>query len=57
VKARRCPVRRPVRCGAIRNRLATKGMTMTTLPCRVTAGVDTHLDVRVVAALDERGGC
>jgi transposase len=31
-------------------------MTMTTLPCRVTAGVDTHLDVHVVAALDERGG-
>jgi transposase len=30
-------------------------MTMTTLPCRVTAGVDTHLDVHVVAALDERG--
>jgi transposase len=30
-------------------------MTMTTLPCRVTAGVDTHLDVHVVAALDARG--
>jgi transposase len=30
-------------------------MTMTTLPLHVTAGVDTHLDVHVVAALDERG--
>jgi transposase len=30
-------------------------MTMTTLPLRITAGVDTHLDVHVVAALDERG--
>ena len=30
-------------------------MTMTTLPPRITAGVDTHLDVNVVAALDERG--
>ncbi len=29
---------------------------MTTMPLRVTAGVDTHLDVHVVAALDERGG-
>ena len=28
---------------------------MTTLPPRITAGVDTHLDVNVVAALDERG--
>ena len=28
---------------------------MTTLPLRITAGVDTHLDVHVVAALDERG--
>ena len=28
---------------------------MTTLPRRITAGVDTHLDVHVVAALDERG--
>ena len=28
---------------------------MTTLPLRITAGVDTHLDVNVVAALDERG--
>jgi transposase len=34
-----------------------EGMTMTTtVPSRVTAGVDTHLDVHVVAALDERGG-
>src|SRR5260370_21401799 len=31
-------------------------MTMTTLPLRITAGVDTHLDVHVVAALDETGG-
>jgi transposase len=30
-------------------------MTMTTLPLRITAGVDTHRDVHVVAALDERG--
>jgi transposase len=30
-------------------------MTMTTLPPRITAGVDTHLDVHVVAALDELG--
>jgi transposase len=30
-------------------------MTMTTLPLRITAGVDTHLDVHLVAALDERG--
>jgi transposase len=30
-------------------------MTMTTLPLRITAGVDTHLDVHVAAALDERG--
>lgn len=28
---------------------------MTNLPCRLTAGVDTHLDVHVIAALDERG--
>jgi transposase len=31
-------------------------MTMTTLPLRITAGVDTHLDVHVVAALDDTGG-
>ena len=31
-------------------------MTTTTLPPRVTAGVDAHLDVRVAAALDDRGG-
>ena len=28
---------------------------MTTMPRRITAGVDTHLDTHVVAALDERG--
>ena len=28
---------------------------MTTMPPRITAGVDTHLDLHVVAALDERG--
>ena len=28
---------------------------MTTLPLQITAGVDTHLDVNVVVALDERG--
>ena len=28
---------------------------MTTMPRRITVGVDTHLDVHVVAALDERG--
>jgi transposase len=31
-------------------------MTMTTLPRQITGGVDTHLDVHVAAALDERGG-
>jgi transposase len=31
-------------------------MTMTTMPLRITAGVDTHLDVHVAAALDDRGG-
>jgi len=31
-------------------------MTMTTLPLRITAGVDTHLDVHVAAALDDTGG-
>jgi transposase len=31
-------------------------MTMTTMPLQITAGVDTHLDVHVAAALDERGG-
>jgi transposase len=30
-------------------------MTMTTMPRRITAGVDTHLDVHVAAALDEKG--
>jgi transposase len=30
-------------------------MTMTTLPLRITAGVDTHLDVHVAAALDAQG--
>jgi transposase len=29
---------------------------MTTMPLRVTGGVDTHLDVHVAAALDHRGG-
>src|SRR5439155_6651216 len=29
--------------------------TMTDTPVRVTAGVDTHRDVHLVAALDERG--
>ena len=27
-----------------------------TMPSRLTGGVDTHLDVHVAAALDERGG-
>ncbi len=27
-----------------------------TMPSRITGGVDTHLDVHVAAALDERGG-
>src|ERR1039458_5045940 len=31
-------------------------MTMTTLARQITGGVDTHLDVHVAAALDERGG-
>jgi transposase len=30
-------------------------MTMTTIALRITGGVDTHLDVHVAAALDERG--
>src|SRR2546423_12150994 len=30
-------------------------MTMTTLPLRITGGVDTHLDVHVAAALDHHG--
>jgi transposase len=30
-------------------------MTVTTLPRSITGGVDTHLDVHVAAALDERG--
>jgi transposase len=30
-------------------------MTMTTIARRITAGVDSHLDVHVAAALDERG--
>ena len=30
-------------------------MTVTNLPRSVTGGVDTHLDVHVAAALDERG--
>ena len=30
-------------------------MTMTTLARQITGGVDTHLDVHVAAALDERG--
>jgi hypothetical protein len=29
-------------------------MTMTTIARRITGGVDTHLDVHVAAALDER---
>jgi transposase len=30
-------------------------MTMTTIARTITGGVDTHLDVHVAAALDERG--
>ena len=30
-------------------------MTMTTIAWRITGGVDTHLDLHVAAALDERG--
>jgi transposase len=30
-------------------------MTMTTMACQITGGVDTHLDVHVAAALDQRG--
>ena len=36
--------------------LANEAMTMTTLALRITAGVDTHLDVHVAAALDDTGG-
>ena len=32
-----------------------EGMTLTNLPRSITGGVDTHLDVHVAAALDERG--
>ena len=56
--ARPCPVRRPGTCGHL-HRLFDEGMTMTTMTdatTRVTAGVDTHRDQHVVAALDERGG-
>jgi transposase len=35
--------------------LLIEGMTMTTLPLGITGGVDTHLDVHVAAALDDRG--
>jgi hypothetical protein len=34
---------------------SNEGMTVTNLPRCVTGGVDTHLDVHVAAALDERG--
>ena len=37
------------------HRLEDEGMTMTTLTRSITGGVDTHLDVHIAAALDERG--
>jgi hypothetical protein len=47
------PSSRQVRCHP--SRFANEGLTMTTMPLRVTAGVDRHLDVQVAAALDETG--
>src|SRR4029453_13475014 len=35
--------------------LAQGGSDMTTLPLRITGGVDTHLEVHVAAALDHQG--
>jgi transposase len=35
--------------------MTNEGMTATTLPRGVTGGVDTHLDMHVAAALDDRG--
>ena len=55
LEARRGPVHPSRQVWCHPNRLSTEQMTMTTLALRITAGVDTHLDVHVVAALDERG--
>src|ERR1700712_3316626 len=48
-----CPSFRLVWCHPIRETNLNE-MTMT-MPSRITGGVDTHLDVHVAAALDERG--
>ena len=55
MEARRCPVHPSRQVWCHPTRLLTERMTMTTLPLRITGGVDTHLDVNVVAALEERG--
>src|SRR5664279_3638259 len=44
-----------VPAGAVSVLPATKGLTMNSI-ASVTGGVDTHLDVHVAAALDQRGG-
>src|SRR5664279_1173176 len=44
-----------VLAGAVSVLPATKGLTMNSI-ASVTGGVDTHLDVHVAAALDQRGG-
>ena len=42
--------------GAVSPRIqSNEGMTVTNLVRSITGGVDTHLDVHVAAALDERG--
>ena len=43
-----------LRCGATHPKRKEQ-KTMTTIARRITGGVDTHLDVHVAAALDERG--
>src|SRR5271154_2950938 len=47
-----CPSSR--RCGVTHPKRKEQ-MTMTTIARTITGGVDTHLDVHVAAALDERG--
>src|ERR1700722_17699933 len=47
-----CPYVPLVRCHPNQ---AKERMTMTTIARTITGGVDTHLDVHVAAALDERG--
>jgi hypothetical protein len=42
--------------GVVSPRIDTNERDDLTMPSRITGGVDTHLDLDVVAALDERGG-